>query len=64
MVINVKSAKVGKGMILSGMEMQDALDLIKVVPDCKVAKEDPVLFIHRKLPDGDIYFISNQSDKS
>jgi hypothetical protein len=62
--INVKSAKFGKGMILSGMEMQEALDLIKIVPDCKFTNEDPALFIHRKIADGDIYFISNQSDKS
>lgn len=62
--IKVKSAKVGKGMILSGMEMQEALDLIGVIPDCKLAKEDQALFIHRTLPDGDLYFVSNQSDKT
>ena len=62
--IKVKSARVGKGMILSGMEMQEALDLIGVVPDCKFGKEDPALFIHRKLADGEIYFLSNQSDKT
>jgi len=62
--INVKSAKVGKGMILSGMEMQEALDLIGVLPDCKLAKEDSALFIHRRVAEGDIYFVSNQSDKT
>ena len=62
--VNVKSAKVGKGMILSGMEMQEALDLIGVVPDCKFAKEDPALFIHRTVAEGEIYFVSNQSDKT
>ena len=61
--VNVKSARVDKGMILSGMEMQEALDLIGVVPDCSLGK-DPVLFIHRTLDDGEIYFISNQSDKT
>ena len=60
----VKSARSGKGMILSGMEMQEALDLIKVVPDCKFDDGDPALFIHRQMEDGDIYFISNQSDKT
>ncbi|MDP4184475.1 MAG: glycosyl hydrolase [Bacteroidota bacterium] len=60
----VKYAKFGKGMILSGMEMQEALDLIKVKPDCKFSNEDPALFIHRTLNDGDIYFVSNQSDKT
>ena len=62
--IKVKSARVGKGMILSGMEMQEALDMIGVVQDCKFGKEDPALFIHRKLADGEIYFLSNQSDKT
>ena len=62
--VKVKSAKVGKGMILSGMEMQEALDLIGVVPDCKFAKEDPALFIHRTVAEGEIYFVSNQSDKT
>ena len=62
--INVKSAKVGKGMILSGMEMQEAFDLIGVMPDCKFAKEDPTLFIHRTVAEGEVYFVSNQSDKT
>jgi len=62
--ISVKSAKIGKGMILSGMEMQEALDLIGVAPDCKVGSDDPALFIHRRLADGDLYFISNQSDRT
>ncbi|HNW56448.1 MAG TPA: glycosyl hydrolase [Bacteroidales bacterium] len=62
--INVKSRKVGRGMILSGMAMQEALDFIKVIPDCRFGEEDPALFIHRKTEEGDIYFISNQSDKT
>lgn len=62
--IKVKSAKVGKGMVLSGMEMQEALDLIKVKPDCKFDKADTALFIHRKTAEEDIYFISNQLRKT
>jgi hypothetical protein len=60
--INVKSAKAGEGIVLSGMEMQEAFDMIGVVPDCKFASDDPALFIHRTISDGEIYFISNQSD--
>jgi hypothetical protein len=60
--ITIKSRKVGRGMILSGMEMQEAFDLIKVLPDCHIADGSPALFIHRTLSEGDIYFISNQSD--
>jgi hypothetical protein len=62
--VTLKSAKVGKGMILSGMEMQEALDMIGVVPDCKFAKNDSALFIHRTVVDGEIYFISNQTNKT
>ena len=62
--VKVKSAKVGKGMILSGMEMQEAFDLIGVIPDCRFGSEDPALFIHRSLPGGEVYFVSNQSDKT
>ncbi len=58
----VKSAKVGKGMVLSGMEMEEALDLLEVRPDVKLAPDDPVMFIHRTLPEGDVYFVTNQED--
>ncbi|MES2827314.1 MAG: glycosyl hydrolase [Bacteroidota bacterium] len=53
----------GKGKVLNGMSMQEAFDLLKIIPDLKTAKEDPVLFIHRQLKDGDIYFISNQRNE-
>ncbi|WP_262886837.1 glycosyl hydrolase [Mucilaginibacter humi] len=60
----VKVNHYGKGMVLSGMDMQSALNLVKVVPDAKVTQSDSILFIHRKLTDGDIYFISNQKTKT
>lgn len=50
----------GKGQVIHGMTMQEALDEIKVRPDFK-SNEDSILFIHRKLPNVDIYFLSNQS---
>lgn len=58
-----KINKVGKGLVLNNMNMQEALDLIKVVPDFKTT-ENSLLFIHRKLEDGDAYFISNQENKA
>jgi len=61
--IKIKSGKVGKGLILCGMNMQEALDFIHIQPDLSLTKPDSVLFIHRTLPDGDIYFVSNQSCK-
>jgi hypothetical protein len=44
------------------MDLQAALDTLKFVPDL-IAGSDSVLFIHRVLPDGDIYFVSNQRTK-
>jgi hypothetical protein len=51
----------GKGMVISGMDLQDALTRIKVGPDLKV-NTDQVLFIHRQLQGGSIYFVSNQNN--
>jgi len=55
-----KVNKYGKGMVINGMTMQEALDLLKVVPDLKITKSDSILFIHRQLQEGDLYFVSNQ----
>jgi hypothetical protein len=60
----VKENRFGKGLVLSGMTMQEALDRVKVVPDAKVAQSDSILFIHRKVADGEIYFVSNQKTKT
>ncbi|RZK45182.1 MAG: glycoside hydrolase family 2 [Hymenobacter sp.] len=60
----VKTNRVGKGMVISNMQLQEALDLIKVIPDAKIAENNTTLFIHRKLDNSSIYFISNQEDKT
>ncbi|PTS96980.1 glycoside hydrolase family 2 [Pedobacter sp. HMWF019] len=52
----------GKGLVLNGMDLQEALNLIKVTPDFRVKNSDSVLFIHRQLKTGDFYFISNQKN--
>jgi len=59
----VNYAKIGKGMLIDGMDMQQALQLVNCVPDCKLATDDPILYGHRSLKDMEIYFISNQEDK-
>lgn len=61
---SVKHANVGKGMIASGMEMQELFDLLGVIPDFKVRENDSVVFIHRTQKDGDMYFVSNQSEET
>ncbi|MFD0766172.1 glycosyl hydrolase [Mucilaginibacter lutimaris] len=60
--ITNKAHHYGKGMVINGMSLQEVLNLIKVQPDLKVTKTDEVLFIHRRLKEGEIYFISNQKD--
>src|SRR5665647_140589 len=53
---NVKFNKFGKGMVIDGMDMQEALNLIQVIPDYQAAGNDSSLFIHRTLPGGEVYF--------
>lgn len=54
----------GKGMIMNGWTMQQALDALNVVPDFKTGEDDPVLYIHRRYKGAEIYFVTNQSDKT
>ena len=60
----IKTHTYGKGLVMNGMDLQQALDSIHVMPDVHLADQDTALFIHRTLDDGEIYFVSNQSDKS
>jgi hypothetical protein len=62
--VNVKSAIFGKGNILSGMDMQQVFDKLNILPDFKAEKADPLLYIHRKTEEADIYFVSNQSEQA
>jgi hypothetical protein len=50
----------GKGIIIDGMTMEEAFELIKVSPDLKITKSDSILFIHRRMNDQSVYFLSNQ----
>jgi hypothetical protein len=59
--VNVKSCKVGKGMIINGMSMTEAFALINCVPDCKLPEDNTIHYGHRTIKDGEIYFISNQT---
>ncbi|RYG02102.1 MAG: glycoside hydrolase family 2, partial [Chitinophagaceae bacterium] len=60
---SVKTNKLGKGMVIDGMDLKEALDLVKVRPDFIAAKTDSVLYIHRKIDENSIYFLSNQAEK-
>lgn len=60
--VTTKVNRYGKGMILQGMTMEEAFDLIKTPPDFKITNGDPALFIHRSINEGEVYFISNQKN--
>lgn len=62
--VQVKSARIGKGQLLYGMSMEEAMRHIGCVPDCKLAAGTPVLYGHRTDGETEIYFISNQEDES
>jgi hypothetical protein len=59
-----KQAKIGKGLLIDGMDMQEAFNTINCAPDCKVDTERSrsVLFGHRNKGNTDIYFLTNQSE--
>jgi hypothetical protein len=52
----------GKGLILSGITIEEALAAIHVAPDVK-QDSDNIVYNHRVTADRDIYFLANLSDK-
>lgn len=54
---------IGKGrLFMPATSLQPVLEALNVKPDMRVNSGTPVLFIHRATDEGDIYFISNQSE--
>jgi len=62
--VNVKSRKVGKGMIMNGLTMKEAFALINCLPDCKLPEDNQIHYGHRTTKDGEIYFVSNQTTEN
>lgn len=55
----------GKGMIYPTASLEQILSDLKIQPDFTVSDPMlPVLFIHLTTQEGEIYFVSNQSDKT
>ncbi len=52
----------GKGRVMNGYSLEEAFNKLNLKPDMTGAS-DSLLFIHRHLPDADVYFVSNQLDK-
>jgi hypothetical protein len=59
--VTVKSRKVGKGMIMNGLDMNEAFALINCVPDCRLPDDQSIHYGHRTLGDCEIYFVTNQT---
>ena len=57
---------VGKGKVYGDQKMADVLTDIHVGPDFSYTKPESdtdLLFVHRKLGDGDLYFVDNRNDR-
>jgi hypothetical protein len=57
---------VGKGRVYGKQTLGEALAAIHVAPDFTYTRPQPdtsLLFVHRKVNDGDIYFIDNRNDR-
>ena len=62
--VNVKSRKVGKGMIINGMDMTEAFALINTIPDVKLPQDNSIHYGHRTLDGQEIYFLTNQTEET
>jgi hypothetical protein len=58
---------VGKGKVYAGQNAKEVLSALNVGPDfyyTRTADAAQVLFVHRKLADGDLYFLANRRDRA
>jgi len=57
----------GKGKVYAGQSLSEALSAIQVMPDFEYSKPESdtnLLFVHRKLADGDLYYVDNRNDRA
>jgi hypothetical protein len=55
----------GKGKVFAGQDAASALAALNIAPDFDHTRPEPntrIAFVHRKLADGDVYFLDNRSD--
>ena len=62
--LSVKQRTYGKGLVLTDMNMQEVFDLLKLAPDCRFDDDASALYAHRTVDGNEIYFITNQTEKS
>ena len=58
---------VGKGTVYAGQKLGDVFAALQVHPDFDYTKPETdarLLFVHRKLDDGDVYFVDNRNDRN
>lgn len=58
--------EVGKGAVYAGRNPGDVFNVLNVTPDfdyTKPERDTRLLFLHRKLADGDLYFVDNRNDR-
>jgi hypothetical protein len=59
--------KVGKGTVYAGKSLDEVFNALHVAPDFDYTKpknDTRLLFVHRKLTDGDLYFVDNRNDRN
>ena len=59
--------KVGKGRVYTGMSANDVLAALSVARDWEYTKPEAdtaLMFVHRKLDNGDVYFVDNRQDRA
>jgi len=59
--------QVGKGRVFAGQDVEAALAALGAAPDFVVAggaADADVRFLHRRLDDGDLYFVNNRKDRA
>jgi hypothetical protein len=59
--------KFGKGRVYSGMSANQVLAALDTAPDFEYTKPEPdaaLMFVHRRLADGDLYFVDNRRDRA
>jgi len=60
---NNNTRQVGKGFVLSNMDLKQAFEFIKVPEDFNPEGKYPVLWTHRTKPGMEIYFVTNQGNE-
>ena len=64
---NTGTHTVGKGKVIAGQPLADVMESLSITPDfefrdAELGKAKEMLFVHRKLTDGDAYWIDSRSD--